>query len=80
MKINIGTYEVDIKVKREGKDRCNAEDVKAFLNEVASAYYNAAEYDSMRGVHLAAKREKVMHDDIFNVLDAMGYYDAYKEG
>ena len=42
MRLRLGSYEVEIKAKGYGASRMNAEDTKAFLNELSIAYDRAS--------------------------------------
>lgn len=75
MKVKVGNYDIDIKVKNTlFSDRNNLMDTISFLNEVSLAFGHAAEEFE------ASKRSAIAEDfnnksnDIYQALKAVGAY------
>ena len=76
MKIDLGTYEIDIRVKYNGEKRYNARATMGFLNTLSLLYGEAAELAESQYPELgkAIYYRNPAHR-IFKALDAEGFYD-----
>lgn len=75
MKITIGNYEIDIKVKRPYSPKANKGDTFALLCLMSSYAYEAAEMREQIGFHLLAKEARQIGEEIYNFLDDKHYFD-----
>ena len=77
MKLTLGNYEIDIKVKSTiGEERrCNKTDTMYFLNRLSSAFSEAAILEYQRGFAAIAKESEKYGDDIYEFLDSLEFYD-----
>lgn len=75
MKLVIGDYEIDIKARNvNGLPGYTKEDAMSFLNSVSIWAHEAAEMNKLRGCYATAGTGDRASDDIYNALDARGYY------
>ena len=90
MKILIGDYEVDIKVRKTYHSRSNKEDLFYFLNTISCAFQNSSDlYSGNNGVicicdpdylKVVAKEYEDLGNEIFKFLEVSGFYkDLEKE-
>lgn len=79
MKLTIGDYEVEVKARHMCHDRTNAADAKAFLNHISSSFFQASLKSKELGWEWRAEDETKMAADIYDALDAKGYYDNVKK-
>lgn len=81
MKLFIDGYEVDIKVRNmfSGKKNATQKDTMSFLNGLACELNQADEYtkEKYNGKYKNNPARR-MANDIYNQLDAVGYYDSVK--
>ena len=81
MKLFIDGYEVDIKVRcmYTGKKNATQKDTMAFLNSLSCELGRADEYlqEKYNGKYKNNPARR-MANDIYNQLDAVGYYDSVK--
>lgn len=76
MKLRIGEYEVDIKVKHSKcGGKANKADTMYFLNDLVCICADSARLNRMLGTHSIADESEKYHDDIYNYLKAKGLYD-----
>lgn len=75
MKLTINGAEVEIKVKDKYSEKYNKEDTMYFLNSLAIAYRNSAEWESRIGCPAIAEESEEIRQDIFNYLEGLGFYD-----
>lgn len=80
MTFTIDGYEVEIKAKGFGKDRFNKNDTMAFANHLSLILSEAGASYKYKGLHNIAARCDGDVDNIYNQLDALGYYDDCKRG
>lgn len=74
MKIIIDGYEVEIKAKKAGKNRCNDTDTMFVLNTLTMLAYEASRgYDNAGCNHLANDARNIA-DTIYDLLDKNGHY------
>lgn len=77
MKLNVGMFTVDIKVKNTTySERNNLMDTISFLNMASIAFDKAAELYKSKGYDAIPEDFEKMGDDIYAALKAAG---AYKE-
>lgn len=75
MKLMIGEYEVDIKVKdARFNERNNIVDTISFLNEMSLAFYKASEMYKRDTCEALAACANKKSDDIYKTLKKMGAY------
>lgn len=81
MKLFIDGYEVDIKVRNmyTGKKNATQKETMAFLNSLTCELGRADEYlkEKYNGKYKNNPARR-MANDIYNQLDAVGYYDSVK--
>ena len=75
MKIQIGEYEVNISAKYRRNNRANKADTMSFLNELAIAYFEAAQHNNRLTCYAIGKEFKEKSDYITDVLRKNGLYD-----
>lgn len=73
MKLTIAGYEVEIKAKREGKDRYTKADTEGFLNHLSLLLRHSEIHDT----YLEREANEVS-DKIYDTLDNLGVYDNIK--
>ena len=73
MKLTIGDYEVEIRAKRDAESK-----TKDFLNQVSSAMWSAYLKNEEMGYQFLADVQRQMGNDIYDALDAKGYYNSVK--
>lgn len=80
MKITFNGYEIDIKAKyaRCGDYKMNQADTMAVINMIASWAYEAADHEDRLGLHAIAKTARETGRELYDQLDAKGYYDNHK--
>ena len=80
MKIKFGDYEIDIKARytKAGDSTMNKADTMAVLNQISSWAYEAADSMDAMNCHAIAKTAWETARDIYDQLDAKGYYDTHK--
>ena len=81
MKLFIDGNEVEIKVRSMylGKKNATQKDTMSFLNTILCELNHADEYILQRhGEQHKRNPARRMADDIYNQLDAVGYYDSVK--
>ena len=71
MKLSIGEFEINISAKNAvtGKTATNA-----FLNELTIAFMYAARWEEAQDMPAIARGTQKEADDIYDFLDAKGYY------
>ena len=79
MKLYIDGYEVEIKAKYVGvnhdiESKYNKRDAMAILNQISSWGYEAGELDAMRGLMAMSRNARKCANDIYDALDAEGYF------
>lgn len=74
MKLTIGNYEVDIRARYKGAQHAERWATLAFLNSVSLWAYEAGEYNKLLHCNATAKVANDAHLDVYNALDARGYY------
>lgn len=80
MKIKFGDYEIDIKARytRAGDATMNKSDTMAVLNLISTWAYEAADNMERMSCDAIAKTARQTARDIYDQLDAKGYYDTRK--
>lgn len=76
MKLTLGTFEVDVKVKGiADKTKNNTQDAVFFLNTLVSAFDAASQFEEGQGYKAMAKLFDSYSWEIYNQLKAAGHYD-----
>lgn len=78
MTVKIGDYEVKVKAKQGESEKCNIEDTKSFLNAISSALWSASSMNDKEDFKVIAGYHRDMANDIYDYLDALGFYDDVK--
>lgn len=73
MKLTIAGYEVEIKAKREGKDRYTKSDTEAFLNYLSLLLGHSETLDK----YMEREANKASFE-IYDFLDELGVYDKVR--
>lgn len=77
MKLTIGDYEIDIKARNTyGLPGYSKGDAMAFLNTLSIWAHESSEYRRMLRLDATAAAASKASDDIYNALDARGYYEG----
>lgn len=76
MKLTVGSFEVDVKVKGiANKTKNNTDDAVFFLNTLVSAFDAAAKFEAGQGYHGLERQYDSYSWEIYNQLKAAGHYD-----
>lgn len=79
MKLNIGTYEVEVNITNSAFPNFTTEQVtKSVLNMLVLKLYKAADKYAEDGYEFLSKQICEEAGDLFAALDAEGYYDEVK--
>ena len=73
MKLTIAGYEVEIKAKRDGKDRYTKTDTEAFLNHLSLLLGHSETLDKF----METEANKASFE-IYDALDELGVYDKIR--
>ena len=75
MKLTVGNYEIDVKVKYTFEERANATATKYFLNLVSAALAAEAERETQLGCPNIAEDSRKKSDQIYEFLKNKKFYD-----
>ena len=78
MKLNYGSFEIEIKAKVKGAKRNSEKATFDVINDLITNLLDASDYANMKGHSIAAESKKKKWIELFDQLAATGYYD-YKE-
>ena len=73
MKLTIAGYEVEIKAKKDYKDRFNKADTEAFLNHLSLLLAHSETHDT----YMEREAKEVSYK-IYDTLDNIGVYDKIR--
>lgn len=74
MKLQIGTYEVEIKVKDEYSQRANKNDTQYFLNELCCYLSEASRSYDNTNFHKLSENVQSWNTSIYEELTKQGFY------
>ena len=75
MTVMIDGYEVEIKAKGETAEKFNKADTMAVLNLISIYAAEASNRYETIGMNALQRNAKEAHNNIFEKLDSMGYYN-----
>ena len=75
MKVTIGMYEVDVKVKKNYHEQNNIQYTLYFLNELCIIYREASTFNACQGYQGIAKDYNEKAKEIYEQLETAGCYE-----
>lgn len=79
MRLTIGDYEVEVKARSLYNEKMNAKDTQYFLNRLSSSLYQASLKNTDLGWEFRAEDDLKMSNQIYEALDAKGFYDDIRK-
>lgn len=74
MKLTYGSFEIEIKAKFKGAKRNSEEATMDVINDLITNLIEASEYANKRGYSLVAESKKKKWIELFDQVEATGYY------